>query len=167
MKKKILYNLEEIIAAVGLIVCLCPVIANVALRIFGSNILWAEEVANIGFAWMSFVGASAAYKRHKLAGIDMLVNSMPEKVKQVVRIAMYVLLVVLCAVILVYSFQFSMGAWTKKTPVLRIPYSFIDFSCVVGFAFMTFHSIRFLFCMLRGKPINGLYDTEDEQEIIL
>lgn len=64
--KKIISNLEEIIASGFIIVTTVLVIINVFLRYFmDTGLYWSEEVATGCFVWAVFIGAVAGYKRGK------------------------------------------------------------------------------------------------------
>ena len=65
--KKILTNLEEIIAAFFLAVVLSVVVVNVALRFLTTkSFAWLEEVSYFSFAWMIFMGASIGCCMHSV-----------------------------------------------------------------------------------------------------
>ena len=89
--KLILTNLDAIITAVTLSVCVVLVNANVIMRyFFNSPIRWAEEVVTSLFVWTVFIGSAYAYRKHSHLGVDILVNLMPPKVKAIVKAVMSV-----------------------------------------------------------------------------
>ena len=138
---RIVRNFEEIIASIGLIVTIFAISFNVIMRyFFSSSQNWAEEIASIGFSWVVFVGAAAVYKRKMHIGINILVNALPEKLRTKVDFSIAVFLVLLNAYLTYLSLVFSISAWFKPTHVLLMPYTFVDISATVGFAFMTIHA---------------------------
>ena len=89
--KLILTNLDAIITATTLSICVVLVNANVIMRyFFNSPIRWAEEVVTSLFVWTVFIGSAYAYRKHSHLGVDILVNLMPPKMKAVVKAAMSV-----------------------------------------------------------------------------
>ena len=73
--KLILTNLDAIITAVTLSICVVLVNANVIMRyFFNSPIRWAEEVVTSLFVWTVFIGSAYAYRKHSHLGVDILVT---------------------------------------------------------------------------------------------
>ena len=90
--KKILWvitHIEEIVSASALAMMLIAIFANVVLRYFFRRpTSWADELAIIGMAYVTFVGGAAAYKRNMHFGIDILVDRLPAKGKHILRALM-------------------------------------------------------------------------------
>ncbi len=145
MRRKFLVmkNFEEIISGTALAVTVTIVTVNVVFRYFFSlSFNWAEEIATIAFSWVVFVGAAACYKRKMHIGIDVVVNLMPKQLRAKLEKGIGVFLVLLNCYLFYLSVVFAASAWDKPTAVLLLPYTFVDGSACVGFAFMIHHSIR-------------------------
>ncbi len=150
--KKLFNNLPEIISGIALVIVLFSVITNVLLRYFFSiSIAWAGELSTISFAWLIFVGASACYKRKAHIGIDVLVNMLSEKNKRKIEFIVGIFLVLINTYVFYLSIILAVGAWTKPTPILEIPYTFVNLSLVIGFGLMTIYSIQDLINILSSK----------------
>ena len=79
-------HIEEIIGATAIAIMLSAIFVNVMLRyIFRSPTAWADELALICMAYVTFVGGAAAYKRNLHFGIDILVDRLPDKGKHIMR----------------------------------------------------------------------------------
>lgn len=143
--KRIWANLEEIIISFFLFVMVGVISVNVILRLtVHLSFSWLEEVSYFCFAWVIFVGASAAYKRSLHGGIDLLVRLFPEKVRKFVSMLSTILILIICIALTLLSYQYAVGSGSKVTPVLYISYFWVDLSAVVGFALMCIHSLFFL-----------------------
>ena len=143
LRKLILANIEEIISGAALTVTISIVAINVIFRYFFSmSFNWAEEIATIAFSWVVFVGAAACYKRKMHIGIDVLVNIMPPGIRKTLETGIGVFLIALNCYLLYLSVIFAASAWDKPTAVLLLPYTFVDGSACVGFAFMIYHAAR-------------------------
>lgn len=148
----ILSNVEEIVTAIFLAALLLLTIFNVTLRFTtGRSLVWTEEVSFGCFAWVVFLGASAAYKRHLHSSVEILVQTMPKRFQQVVETVTYVALLLTLGVITYFSLRFSIAAHFKVTPVLKIPYTYIDISVCVGCLLMSVHTVKYLADILRGR----------------
>lgn len=166
--KKVLANLEEIIVSFFLLLMVCMISFNVVLRVATrQSIPWLEEVSYFCFAWIIFVGASAAYKRSLHGGIDLLVRLFPETARKVVSLLSTFLILLICVVMTFFSFRFAVSAGSKVTPILYISYFWVDLSAVVGFGMMCVHSLGFIKNLFlhqdyyRSKPLySGILDYD-------
>lgn len=142
-RKLILANIEEIISGTALTITISIVAINVIFRYFFSmSFNWAEEIATIAFAWVVFVGAAACYKRKMHIGIDVLMNVMPSAVRKTLETGIGLFLLALNCYLFYLSVVFAASAWDKPTAVLLLPYTFVDGSACVGFAFMIYHAAK-------------------------
>lgn len=131
----LLDQFEEILAGAALIVVVLAVCWGVITRyVTAEPATWAGEVAAIAFAWLIFIGASAALKRAMHVHIDMLLILLPEAPRRAVTLAGDAIVLVFLAIGLVLAAAFSIDSWDSPTSVLRLPLSIVYGSVVVGFA---------------------------------
>jgi|HigsolmetaAR201D_1030396.scaffolds.fasta_scaffold29247_2 TRAP-type C4-dicarboxylate transport system, small permease component len=128
-------NIEEIIAGTALVVVVLSVCWGVLTRyITAQPAAWAGELAAISFAWVVFVGASAALKRSMHISIDMFVAALPPVPRRAVNALADAVVLVFLAYSLFLAVEFTAEAWTNPSSVLRIPMSVVYAAVVVGFA---------------------------------
>ena len=151
--KLILTNLDAIITAVTLSICVVLVNANVIMRyFFNSPIRWAEEVVTSLFVWTVFIGSAYAYRKHSHLGVDILVNLMPPKMKAVVKAVMSVVELFVLSMLTVISSQyvyhliFNRAGKLKviMTDMLRIPKWWTGIAVPIGFGLSVIYSIYFM-----------------------
>lgn len=151
--KLILTNLDAIITAVTLSICVVLVNANVIMRYFFNNpIRWAEEVVTSLFVWTVFIGSAYAYRKHSHLGVDILVNLMPPKVKAVVKAVMSVVELFVLSMLTVISSQyvyhliFNRAGKLKviMTDMLRIPKWWTGIAVPIGFGLSVIYSVYFM-----------------------
>ena len=153
--KKIISNLEEIIASGFIILTTILVVINVFMRYFlSSGLYWSEEVATGSFVWAVFIGAVAGYKRGKHIGVDILVNLLPEKTQKVVVIIVDMVLVFLNGYMTYLAVIFISLSYIKPTPVLGISSAYISSALLVSFALVTIYSVIFLVKDIRRKDFS-------------
>lgn len=142
-------NLEEIVASVAVALMAIFCCTNVILRIFSMSQIILSELTQVCMTWATFIGMAAAYKRNQHFGMDFVTNHLPKKWRMVLRAAIVLLLLVLCAFLTVVAWDFTLKA-TKMTPVAEIPYRYINMAAALGFTSMSVHSViylvQFLFC---------------------
>jgi TRAP-type C4-dicarboxylate transport system permease small subunit len=151
--KLILTNLDAIITAVTLSICVVLVNANVIMRyFFNSPIRWAEEVVTSLFVWTVFIGSAYAYRKHSHLGVDILVNLMPPKMKAVVKAVMSVVELFVLSMLTVISSQyvyyliFNRAGKLKiiMTDMLRIPKWWTGIAVPIGFGLSVIYSVYFM-----------------------
>lgn len=161
--KGIVKNFEEIVSGLSLAIVICVVIVNVLMRfVTGSSLLWADEIAVMGFVWSIFLGASACYKRGAHIGIDILTTLLKGKAKKTVTLAADVLLIIVNLGLTYWSWVFALSAWSKLTGVLQIHYTFIDISATIAFALTSVHAVRHFILDLQGRNEN-----DGQEKVIL
>jgi len=158
MKKKItpkliLQNLDAIITGTTLTICVILVNANVIMRYFFNNpIHWSEEVVTSLFVWTVFIGSAYAYRKHSHLGVDILVNILPGKIKQIVKAVMSVIELFVLIMLTwisgeyVYHLIFSRSGKLKvvMTDLLRIPKWWTGIAVPIGFGLSVIYSVYFM-----------------------
>lgn len=143
--KKILTNMEEILTGIALCTMTVLTVLNVFCRLFlGRSFTWADKITYIGYAYVIFVGASSLYKRFGHSAIDLVVRMFPEKIQAVCAVFSTTVLTLTNGLCFVLSCGYCASSWTRRTQLLKIPYSVESFALVLGFGLMLVHSIMFL-----------------------
>ena len=154
--KKVLSNLELIIASACIIVTTSLVLLNVFMRYFlRTGIYWTEEVATACFVWAVFIGAAAGYKHKAHVGVDMLVNLCPPKIKKTITIIVDLVLLLINGYITYIAVIYLTLSYRKPTPVLGISTAYISSSILVSFALCSIYGIYFLIQDIRRPAIGG------------
>ncbi len=113
---------DEAIGAAALLATVFAVTWGVVTRyVTAQPAVWASEVAGIGFAWLTFFGASACFRHHAHPSIDMLVIRLPAAPQRAVRIAVDLLVAVFLGYFAWIGLHFSVASWDNPTAVLRLP----------------------------------------------
>lgn len=151
MKKRVLLffkNLDNIIAASALVVIIAITVLGVFLRyVMNDPLKWTEEVSVGLFVWFIFIGASCSMKKGHHVSIDYFVDKFPPSIRKIVQIGMDII-TILTLIILIYlgtKLSFSRAAMLKITPILKVPYTYIDLAVPVGGVLMLYHMIKRLF----------------------
>ena len=92
--------------------------------VLNHSLFWSEEVGRICLVWISFLGASAAYKRRAHIGIDFVVARLPHNTQHLVAILVLLLSLVFFAVLIVYGSVFAFFIAGQKTAALGLPLAF-------------------------------------------
>lgn len=142
--KDFLKKFELYIGSVFIAVTVIVVIMNVFTRyVLKFTFFWAEELAVGCFVWTIFLGTAAAYKEKALIGVEALVVLLPKKARDVLAFFTYLLLLILCSVMLYFSFTYVASS-SKITAALEVSYAYINTSIIISFALMTFYTLIFV-----------------------
>ena len=138
--------------------------ANVFMRyVVGKPWGWVEEVTVFTFVWLTMLGASAAVHAEGHCSIDVLVRRCPSKWQRCIGIfADLVVLLTLCLLIW-YGIELTIKGQTKLTPILGIPYSYVDASIPVCCAFMLLYYGRMFWNTLHGRQNSAMLEEDLEE----
>lgn len=157
MKKKItplyiLKNLDAIITASTLTICVILVNLNVIMRYVAKSPLpGSEEIVTSLFVWTVFIGSAYAYRMHAHLGVDIVVNHLHGTTKSVVSWIVSILELGILIMVTVISAQYAYhllyvrGSYKPTvTDVLRIPKVYTGIAVPIGFGLSTIYSIYFM-----------------------
>jgi TRAP-type C4-dicarboxylate transport system permease small subunit len=111
---------------------------------------WASEVAAIGFAWLTFFGASACVRHNAHPSIDFLVKHLPPRLQAPLRYLNDALVAAFLAYFIWLAAGFSIDALDNPTPVLRLPMTIVYGPVTVALLLMLVHHLRAAFGPSRG-----------------
>ena len=157
MKKKItplyiLKNLDAIITASTLTICVILVNLNVLMRyVLNHPLPWSEEIVTSLFVWTVFIGSAYAYRMHAHLGVDIVVNHLHGTTKTVVSWIVSILelgiliMVTIISAQYVYHLLYVRGNFKPTvTDVLRIPKAYTGIAVPIGFGLSTIYSVYFI-----------------------
>jgi TRAP-type C4-dicarboxylate transport system permease small subunit len=128
----------------------------VAVQVFcryalNHSLFWSEELARYLLVWLTFLGASVAYRRNIHPSIDIVYARMPTSIQRTISLFIHVISTVLFGVMIYYGVQFSYFVRLQISPALYLP-KWIVFSIIPlsGIIFMI-HGVTFLVDEIRGK----------------
>ena len=166
MKKvfKIIFRVERVIASVSMAAIVITSIVNVLGRyIFKHGITGAEDVIQLFFCWLIFVGASCCYGQGMHYGMDFLLDKMKGKFKAAWMLTINIIIMCASIFLAVQGWKLMTQVAAKVTGTLRISYFYIDMAALVGFVFMVIHGIDIIIQAIR--TLSGKEEvTEDQSE---
>ena len=124
--------------------------ANTAARyLFASPIYWAEELLVFILVWCVFIGAVLVTWDGAHLRMDLFSNMLPERWRKVLNAIGSVILMAVCAIIAVQSWQVSsmMARLDQRSIVGEIPMLLPHSAILVGF------SIMFLVVLIRFRTL--------------
>ncbi len=160
--KHILKNLDAYFAGLMFAVTMILVVVNVFTRYLLNFIIpWSEEVATSCFVYTVFIGAAWCLRTRQHVGVDLLVDRLPEKAREIVHLLTDIVILVTNSYVTYLSFLFLRSSKAKTMPILKISTNYLNFALTVGFGLMSIyslvHCIQDVRKMLRpeGKEVKG------------
>lgn len=157
-KKLIKYcdQFEETVLAIAYIVML----VILAVQVFSRYVLlhsfrWAEELARYMFIWEIWLGASYAVKENRHIRIDILINKMPKKVRQIYEIFITLVNIVFCG-FLFYKGSAVVAMISMRGQIsgaLHLPMQFVYLSVPVCCSLIILRSIIYIIKVAKGETI--------------
>ncbi|WP_323038929.1 TRAP transporter small permease [Gemmobacter sp.] len=154
--RRLLGQAELWVAGAAFIVMIGVIIANVFLRaVFSVSVLSTEEIAYLGFTWSTFPAVAWLYRQRALIAVDVFFALLPPGLQRVLSVLTDIALVAANAWFCWLAWVLASGGWVRKTPVLEIPYFWINLAPLAAFALMTVYSVVHLVQGLRGQAMPG------------
>lgn len=153
-----LITFEEGVAGLGLFLMLFQVCMEIVLRnFFNTSFLWSEEVARYLMIWSVYFGAAAAVGTNGHLRIEMLIDVVPARVRQVLDTLaqLWVLgfsLAITWAGYTLVRDSFASGIVSADSN-LPLQLGWIQLVIPLTFALSAIHAARCLWLLLSGKRI--------------
>ncbi len=137
--------------------------ANVFMRyVVGRPWGWVEEITVFTFVWLTMLGASAVVHVEGHCSIDVLVTRMSPKYQRIISIIGDLIVLATLCLLIGFGIVLTIKGHTKLTPILGIPYSYIDASIPVCCSFMLMYYGRMFWNSLQGKKNTTELDGQEE-----
>lgn len=126
---------ETFIFFLGMIMATVMAVQVFYRYVLNHSLFWSEEFGRICLVWLSFLGATAAFKRHMHIGIDFLTAKFPQKLKKTVELFSAILSIIFFGVLFFFGVSFVKFVSAQKTAAIglpmSIPYSIIPISGLI------------------------------------
>jgi TRAP-type C4-dicarboxylate transport system permease small subunit len=143
-------GVEYLLFGLGLSMSLIVAVQVFFRYVLNSSLFWSEELARFMLVWLTFLGASAAYRRRVHPGVDVLYRRMPPWLKRTSAVLIHLVSIGLFCVMILYGYRFAHFVRFQISPALYLP-KWIVFSIIpVSGGILTLHGLAFLLGELAG-----------------
>jgi TRAP-type C4-dicarboxylate transport system permease small subunit len=129
---KVIAKIEEFFVSIFLVFLILLVFFAALLRFLGIDVIWSIDLAQMMFAWTTFLGADLALHKHKHIGVDILVIRLPDVFRRIILFFTYILMLIFCAVVIFYGTRLCIINYQRFFYTLPISYSFVTAAGPVG-----------------------------------
>lgn len=146
MKKYLGYlkYLSEVIAGTAIVIIVALLTAQCIGRyVFSHTFMFVDDVVICCFAWLTFAGAAAAYRRKMHYGLEIVTSFIPSKVKPYYDFVIQCVIIVLFAYLCYLTVRLYNNSGSKVLYTTGISYKVIYAAAIYSFGMMTLHSAWF------------------------
>ena len=142
---------EYLLFGLGLTMTLVVAVQVFFRYVLNQSLFWSEELARFLLVWLSFLGASVAYRRKAHPGVDVLSSRMPDSLRKMFAVIVHSVSLIFFFVMILYGCRFAYFVRLQISPALYVP-KWIIFSIVPlsGLIFLI-HGITFLLHELKRE----------------
>ncbi len=127
----------EVTAASLVVVIIALLLAAVLSRyVLSRSIVWVDEVVSFAFIWLTMIGTAIAMYRNEHLRLTLVLEKLPERVRQHVSAFGLVAVATFLAAMLPHAYAYAVEEWFITTPALNIPNTFRVSSIAFGLAAM-------------------------------
>jgi C4-dicarboxylate transporter DctQ subunit len=133
-----------IVCCALLVVVSVDVLAAVFFRyVLNSSLLWAEELARYGSAWLVFLGLFCAHRRGEHVSLDSVVRRVPRIGVPAARVVAEVATTVICLTVAYLGWEMTVTNFDRgqTSPAMQIPIAWAYLSVPIGFLLMGLQSV--------------------------
>lgn len=143
LQRKLSSALEACLAFALLVIASVIVLQVVLSFVFNSSITGANELVTKLFVYTSTIGASLALGKHEHIQISVVVDRLPNGIRQLVDRLVVCLVGTMNLVLLVYSFRWIQVTGSFLMPTTQLPRIVVQISVPIGCG------LALLFCVLQ------------------
>ncbi len=147
-------KIEEYFVCIGLLLLILLVFLAAVLRMFGIDMSWSTDLAQLTFAWVCFIGADLAMRVNRHMGVDLFVERFPLKVQKIIKSIILTLVFCFMVFVIIYGVNLSIINRQRHFNTLPISYSVATISAPVGCLLMAITSFKQLVKSI--KPNKGI-----------
>lgn len=145
---------ELTVCSILMIIMTVVIFAQVVMRyVFGSSLVWSEELARYVFIWLIYLGISYGARMMKHIKIEAALGLFPKKSRPYMTILGDALFLAFSVIIayLAYGVVMQQVKLGQNSPAMQIPMWFMYSAPIIGFAFTAVRQIQVI--VLRIKVI--------------
>ncbi len=142
---------DYILSALGISMTVIVALEVYCRYILNHSLFWAEELARYILVWLTFLGATAAYRRKVHPGIDILTQRFGPRLYRTNAVLIHCISLGFFMVMIYYGTAFSYFVRLQITPALSLPKWIIFAIIPISGIIFTCHGLLFLIKELTGK----------------
>jgi TRAP-type C4-dicarboxylate transport system permease small subunit len=112
----------EVVCAVMVLTMTLVVAAQVICRyLIEASLTWSEEASRYLLIWITFLGASTAFRRGMHTGFDAVVRALSPGARRAARVVTLLAIVTFVVIVGVKGMQLALFNMAQRSPAMRLP----------------------------------------------
>ena len=125
-------KIEALISSALLCLISVLVFISAMARTVGRPINWAQDVALLAFAWLTFIGADVLARSGRLINIDMLIYALPKWLQKIIGIIFDLMIISFLLLLMINGEQLVSQSWNRLFNTLKMSYAWCTMAVPVG-----------------------------------
>jgi TRAP-type C4-dicarboxylate transport system permease small subunit len=146
---------EHLLSILGIGMAVIVAVQVFSRYVLNYSLFWSEELARYMLVWLTFLGASVAYRRQAHPGMDVLHARMPPSLRRAGNLFVHAVSLGLFGVMIVFGTQFAWFVRLQTSPALYLPKWIILSVIPVSGVILMIHGLYFLGTEIRGGGDDG------------
>lgn len=109
--------------------------------VLNDSLFWSEELGRLCLVWLTFFGASVAYRRGQHIGVDVVTSRLPAPARKVAALVAICVCLAFFAVIAVFGWKFMAFIKFQTTAALGLPKHYTFVVVPIAGAVMFLHGV--------------------------
>ena len=141
--------IEQSLLGLGILM-IGVVAAQVFFRyVLNHSLFWSEELARYILVWLTFLGASVAYRRGVHPRIDLFASRLGTHGARAIHIGAHLVAMAFFSVLVIYGAQFAYFVRLQISPALQIPKWIVMLVLPISGMVMILHAVAAIVSDLR------------------
>jgi TRAP-type C4-dicarboxylate transport system permease small subunit len=143
--------IEPLLFGLGFSMSIIVAVQVFCRYVLNHSLFWSEELARYLLVWLTFLGASVAYRRKVHPGIDIVSARMSDSIQTIFAIFVHLASIILFGIMIFFGVKFAYLVRLQISPALYLP-KWIVFSIIpLSGLILMVHSLAFLLTELKGR----------------
>jgi len=140
-----IYRITKILVLIFFITTIISSFSQVIARyVFIQPFRWTEELARYAFIWMSFLGASMAFKDNTNISIDTIATRLPKKIVYWGDLLFQLLIIFFLAILIRGSYEHIVKLGFRISVGLQIQMKYLYAAILTSFSLMIIYTIEII-----------------------
>ena len=114
---------------------------QIVSRVFFTAVGWTEEVARFLLVWITFLGATLAFQRGRHIAVTFLVEALPGRLQQLLRMAAVMVVLGFMIALIVIGHRYMQVQSFQKSASLRLSMTYVYAVIPISAAIMAWYAL--------------------------
>lgn len=143
--------LKVIIVVIMIAISILGIYQVVTRYFLGNASTWSEEMIRFLFIWASCLGGAVGIKEKIHIGIDVVVGVLPNKVRKITDILVYLLIITFGVFLTIYGFKLSQQTMSQVSPALGVSMGIVYLALPALGILSIYYSLLELISLIKSK----------------